>query len=125
MGACRSERGGSRDRTLGFRGREKFSTLMFLSVDSVLRLPGRESALEVVDVGVSGGRCVSFCRDSKGNLRPCEGRIGGLLGASGMNGLEEKPGKADRGVSLGVGVESALIPRAVWPMGSLTVLGLL
>lgn len=122
MGACRREGGGSRDRTLGFRGREKFSTVMFLSVDPVARLPGRESALEIVDVGVNGGRCVSFCRDSKGNLRLCGGRRGGLLGSSGIYGLEEKPGKADRGVGLGVGVESALVPRAVWLLVSLTEL---
>lgn len=77
MGACRSEGGGSRDRTLGFRGREKFSTVMFLSVESVVRLPGRESALDIVDVGVNGGRCVSFCRNSKGNLRPWDVRTGG------------------------------------------------
>lgn len=76
---------------------------MFLSVDAVRRLPGRESALEVVDVGVNGGRCASFCRTNKGNFRAWVTKAGGLLGSSGMNGLDERPGKADRGVPLDVG----------------------
>lgn len=37
-----------------------------------------------------------------------------------MNGLEEKPGKAGRGVGLGVGVESALVPLADRLVVSLT-----
>jgi hypothetical protein len=88
------------DLTLVFRGREKFSTTILGSIGVVCRLSAGDSRFET-------GAICSFCRARSGNFRIALGDVS-TSGDSGMNGLDDRPGKADRG-GLCVGVDSALV----------------
>jgi hypothetical protein len=92
------------DLRLVFRGREKFSTTMMGSVGVACRLSTGDSKFETGDNRAS----CSCCLESSGNLRISACEVSDS-GDSGMKGLDDKPGKADRGGCLCVGVDSALI----------------
>lgn len=80
---------------------------MLPSVGVTVRLSTGDSRVETGD---EGSIC-SCCRASNGNFRVSE-RGGSGSASSGIYGLDERPGKADRGgrdVGVGVGVESALV----------------
>lgn len=93
------------DRTLVFRGLEKFSTGIFGSVGVTCRLWTGDSRFETGDACAN----CSCCWASSGNLRGSA--LYGVCGSddSGMNGFDDRPGKADRGGCLCVGDDSALV----------------
>lgn len=96
--------------TLGFRGREKFSTPILGSVGVPWRLSTGDSRFETGDRRASW----SWCRESSGSFRGSACEVSDS-GDSGMNGLDDRPGNAVRGGgtsgSLGAGVDSA---RILW-----------
>ena len=94
--------------TLGFRGREKFSTTILDSVGVPWRLSTGDSRFDTGDRRASW----SWCRETRRGFRGSVCEVSDS-GDSGMNGLDDSPGNALRGVGasgcLGVGVDSARV----------------
>lgn len=103
------------DLTLVLRGREKFSTTILGSVGVPCLLSTGDSRFETGD---RRANC-SCCRASSGNLRVSGCEVSDS-GDSGMNGLDDRPGKTERG-ALWVGVDSALVLYVGWECGMVGV----